>query len=811
MYRLSFWFRWSLRQLRARWVQVAVIALVIAIGTGVYAGLSSTSAWRRVSYDKSYEALNMHDLHVSLPNGSYVDQGVLAGALSAMQHPEWVDQGEERLLQPTQVEASSASDTILVPGTLVGVPTIDGGPKIDSIYVSSGSGLNGSSGAVLEQHFANQYKLTAPGSVKLAGGVPAQYTGIGYSPEYFMVTAGQSNLPTPGDFAVLFMPLDQAQKIAGTTGNVNDLVISLAPGVDRAAAQAEVQQAFASSLPQLAVEVKTKEDDPAYHMLYNDLNSAQGIMLALALLVLLGAAFAAFNLTSRVVEAERREIGISMALGVPRAKIALRPLLMGAEIAGLGIIFGIGMGFLMGALMRPALSSMQPLPIWKTPFQVGPFAAAASIGFLLPFLATAWPVWRAVRVEPVQAIQTGHLASKGGGLAPVFKRFHLPGRSLAQMPLRNVMRAPRRTILTALGIGASIVLLVVILGSLDSFDGILNRVSSEMNRGAPNRIAVILANFQPQNSDLIQTIQANPSVGTAEPVMIGTAQISNGDKELDMMLQALDMSSPVWNPTVNSPADPGGLPGIVLPEKAASDLGLKPGDTLTMTHPYRTGGTTFALKQSEVRLVGLSPMPVRMLAYMDLSTATGLIGLQGFTNGLQIVPAAGQTVNDVKQAIFSLPGVASTQAPSSMLELARDKIRQFSGIFNIIAAFIFLLALLIAFSAASISADEHRRENATMQAYGVRVRSLLRMAVVESGVVGIMGTLVGVGLGFLALGWLLGRMSTVMPDIQVKETLTGASILITFLLGIAATAIAPLFNARKLRKMDIPSTLRVME
>jgi putative ABC transport system permease protein len=484
---------------------------------------------------------------------------------------------------------------------------------------------------------------------------------------------------------------------------------------------------------------------------------------------------------------------------------------MGAEIAGLGIIFGIGMGFLMGTLMRPALSSMQPLPIWKTPFQIGPFAAAASIGFLLPFLATAWPVWRAVRVEPVQAIQTGHLASKGGGLAPVFKRFHLPGRSLAQMPLRNVLRAPRRTILTALGIGAAIVLLVVILGSLDSFDGILNRVSSEMNRGAPDRIAVILANFQPQNSDLIRTIQANPTVGMAEPVMIGTAQISNGDKQLDMMLQAQDMSSPVWHPTINSPADPGGLPGIVLPEKAASDLGIKPGDTLTMTHPYRTGGTTFAFKQSEVRLVGLSPMPVRIMAYMDLSSATGLIGLEGFTNGLQITPAAGQTVYDVKQAIFSLPGVASIQAPSSMLELARDKIRQFSGIFNIIAAFIFLLALLIAFSAASISADEHRREHATMQAYGVRVRSLLRMAVVESGVVGIMGSLVGIGLGFLALGWLLGRMTTVMPDIQVKETVTGATILITFIIGIVATAIAPLFNARKLRKMDVPSTLRVME
>ena len=816
MGRFSFWFRWSLRHLRARWVQVAVIALVIAIGTGIYAALASETSWRRITYDENYAALNAHDLHVSLSAGSYATGGELVGALSGMQHPEWVDTAEERLLQPTQVEASTASDIILVAGRLVGVPTNDGGPKVDGVYVGSGSGLDQPGGAVLGQHLVNQYKLPAEGTVRLAGGVTVPYTGTGHSPEYFLITTGQisggqSSFPTPGDFAVLFMPLDAVQNVAGRPGQVNDLVLRLAPGIDRNAAQAEVEQAFSDRHPQLAVQVTKLEDDPAYQISYNDLNNDRGLMLAIALLVLLGAAFAAFNLASRVVEAERREIGIAMALGVPRTKITLRPLLMGAEIAGLGIIFGIGMGFLMGALLRPVMANAQPLPFWRTPFEVSSFAWAASAGFLLPLLATAWPVWRAVRVQPVQAIQTGHLVSKGGGLAPVFKRFHLPGRSLAQMPLRNILRAPRRTILTVLGIGASIGLLVMTLGVLDSFDAVFDRESSEMNRGAPNWISVTLTNFQPQDSDLIRTIEANPAVGMAKPMMIGTAKISNGDKELDITLQALDMSSPVWNPTVNSPADPAGLPGIVLSEKTAGDLGIKPGDTLTLTHPYRTGETSFATKQSEVRLVGLNPMPVRMMAFMDLSSATSLFGLEGFANGLQVAPAAGKSISDVKQAIFNLPGVASAQAPTALVDLARDEIRRFSGIFRVLAGILFLLALLIAFSSTSISADEHRREYATMQAYGVRVSSLLQMAVVESDVIGVMGWVVGIGLGFFALAWLLGRVGVIIPDIQIKGALTGATILLTFLVGIAATAIAPLFNARKLRKMDIPSTLRIME
>ncbi|MGH9005075.1 MAG: hypothetical protein ACRDYV_18285, partial [Acidimicrobiia bacterium] len=48
-------------------------------------------------------------------------------------------------------------------------------------------------------------------------------------------------------------------------------------------------------------------------------------------LILAGATFGAFNLASRMVEAQRREIGVGMALGWPRHRLAVRPLLVGAR------------------------------------------------------------------------------------------------------------------------------------------------------------------------------------------------------------------------------------------------------------------------------------------------------------------------------------------------------------------------------------------------------------------------------------------------------------------------------------------------
>ena len=45
---------------------MAAIALVIAIGTGTYAGLSSTTRWRMAANEASFGMTNMHDLRVQL-------------------------------------------------------------------------------------------------------------------------------------------------------------------------------------------------------------------------------------------------------------------------------------------------------------------------------------------------------------------------------------------------------------------------------------------------------------------------------------------------------------------------------------------------------------------------------------------------------------------------------------------------------------------------------------------------------------------------------------------------------------------------
>src|SRR5690606_41010000 len=122
---LRLYLRWTWRDLRARWLQVIAIALIIALGTGVHAGLSSMADWRYTSYDASYALLNMYDLRVRLTEGSYVDAETLLDTLDDLPHAHWITAAEPRLILPTLVETGDPSDPILVPGRIIGVDISD--------------------------------------------------------------------------------------------------------------------------------------------------------------------------------------------------------------------------------------------------------------------------------------------------------------------------------------------------------------------------------------------------------------------------------------------------------------------------------------------------------------------------------------------------------------------------------------------------------------------------------------------------------------------------------------------------------------
>ena len=346
------------------------------------------------------------------------------------------------------MDASAGGKTILVPGSLFGVELADDGPPVDRVAPDVGRGLaaaddvtgeDGVATVALEYRFARYHGLAPEGSLVVAGR-PARYVGQASTPEMLVVMTEGGGMMADASFAGVFAGLATAQDLAGMPGLVNDLVVRVRPAADRAAVAADLQRAAATGLPGVGSRVLTRDDDPAYKVIVGDIDTDGQLFAIFAVLILLGAAFATFNLVSRIVEAQRRQIGIGMALGVPSRQLAVRPLLVGAEIATLGVLLGIPVGLAFDAAMLDMLVRLMPLPVFEAPLLPGPFLVAVAVGFVVPSSPPA-PGAPGDRMVAVEVIEAG--PRRSGGRRPASRTAcRCPGDARAA-PVCNVLRARR--------------------------------------------------------------------------------------------------------------------------------------------------------------------------------------------------------------------------------------------------------------------------------------------------------------------------------------------------------------------------------
>jgi putative ABC transport system permease protein len=818
---LGFWLKWSWRDLRARWLQVLAIGIIIALGTGIYASMGGQKVWRKDAYDLSYGRLNMYDIHVELAGDSLVTNEELTDALSGI---EGIATLETRLITPTLVDASHDDEVIMVKGELVGVDVSDGGPHVNSIYVDEDSGRNltsadaGQNVVVVEYKFAQAHDLDPGSPIRVSGDVALDFVGAGHSPEYFMIQGEVGDFFGQENYAVLFVPLETAQKLTGHEGLVNDAVILLEEGADREVVLAEIENRMAEALPDVGISTMFTEDDPIYTLLYQDAEGDQEVWDMISILFLFGAALGAFNLAGRMVESQRREIGIGMALGVTRRWLAFRPLLVGLQIALLGTVFGLIIGTVLIDAFGSVVKSINPLPFWDIKLYMPALIGATLLGIFMPLLATLIPVWRAVRVQPVDAIKSGYLVAKGGGLSKLAHSIPLPGRSFTQMPIKNFLRSPWRSLLTVAGVTIAILLMVTIVGAMDSYVETMDRADDAYRYMAGERYLVTMNFFYPTDNGEVTSISTlttedgTPLFTDLEPALAvgGFASTEAVEEPIEMLVELHDMETALWVPALKEGSLTTDGPGIVISEKAAEDLGVTVGDTITLEHPQRQGLLAFRFVETEVTVAGIHDNPLRPLAYMELSNAA-IMGLEDTTNLLVLNPTEGVTETDVKLALLDHPGVISVKPIGDFAKTVEQLLELITGMLAIAQVIALFLAFLIAFLSTSISVDERMREIATMFAFGLRIRTVSRMQMIENFIIGVLGTGLGIVLGWGILGALFVRAEEQTPDIGFVITVYPQTIILAAVLGVLVVTLTPIFSIRRMRRMDIPSTLRVME
>jgi len=117
------------------------------------------------------------------------------------------------------------------------------------------------------------------------------------------------------------------------------------------------------------------------------------------LLVVLVAAIGLFSVVSYLVTQRTHELGVRIALGARRGQV-LRLIMGGAlRTALIGAVLGGVLSVAIGPTLQPLLfdnAARDPLLL-----------AGVAIGLLaVAVVASAWPAWRATRVDPLLALRS---------------------------------------------------------------------------------------------------------------------------------------------------------------------------------------------------------------------------------------------------------------------------------------------------------------------------------------------------------------------------------------------------------------------
>ncbi len=825
-----------LRDLRFSPLMFTGIVLLAAMGVALFVASYSLYLNLGTSYELSYEKLNLADFSVAL-------QSAPQGVIWQLRRIPGVLRVEGRTVKDMEIDLPDSSNR-KVTGRVISLPA-SGEPNINQLKLISGSypRRRTSREVLLEASFAKFHKLK-PGEyirlVILDDKLRFRVAGIVQSPEYiYVVQSRESPMVTPRTFGVMWAREGIVDELFGTSGSVNDVGFRMAPGANRRSAM----NAAAKILrPYGADEPIPQEDQPSAEFLRLDLIGLQALAFFFPVLFLTISSLSIYNLLARIVHSQRNQIGFLRAIGFSRTAVGLHYL-------GFSLLVGIGgglvggpVGHYLGRLITGFYTGFIEVPY----FDLTPRWWIAGVGLAMTtavsVVAGVIPARAAARLAPAQAIAVEVPAM---ARVPILER-RVPalGRLslLSRLPLRNIMRAPRRTLSTVAGIASAATLILVSSGLLDSSDAAIDfyfRYSMHYD--------IFAGYLHPTTELALQRIRHWKGVKRVEPVLLVPAKLVRGDKSQIAALYGVPPGG-----TLYTIAGQGGGrvrvrgSGLIVPDSITRKLGLRRGGTVRLTLPKRTiseaaeqlmveGPTgTGALRQMltaqsfsrsvlsssralleakmdrRVRVSDISYQPVGGLLFASIDEVRRWYG-----RALELPPAAVTAVaisvdqkyiDSVRRELNKLKGIASVEVVRDFEEEI-EKMRASSNIFFIsMLSFSIGLAAIIVLNSTLMNLIERTREIATLRTLGVGIRAIAAMTTVETMLCYLLGIVIGLAVGTWLAREFVGlyesesfNMRAVIYDRTYLLTIFGilATVLVAQLPGIALVRRTDLTKATK--------------
>lgn len=277
--------------------------------------------------------------------------------------------------------------------------------------------------------------------------------------------------------------------------------------------------------PYHVVGLTAGRDEPSAAALDLEIGDMGKLAMFFAVLLLVVASLAIYITMTQIVFSQQRQIGVTRAVGYGRNSVTTHYLGYGLVLGIVGGAIGVACGYLLSLLFIHIYAGIFDLPLIKVSLSWSITAAALGVGVVFSIIGALVPARHAVTMKPAEAMRSEAGTSLGiirhhkhPGLAA---RLGLPG--WLRITFRNIGRNRRRTLLTILGVVATLTLLVTATGGKDSVDYGLEKYLHGVLRWD-----TAVAFSEPIGPDVLAGVRAIKGVTAAEPAIDVPARLTAG-------------------------------------------------------------------------------------------------------------------------------------------------------------------------------------------------------------------------------------------------------------------------------------------
>ena len=687
------------RDLRLLWSQALTIALVVASGIGGFLAMLSAVDSLSRARDDFYREGRFGDVFAAVrraPESMVPRLAALPGVIDVQTTVEAM----------TRVTVPGSIDPVM--GQLIGLDP-QRSPRLNRVLLRSGRWAEGGSrGGELEtvvtESFAQAHKLGPGESVSaLVNGKrrTLRITGTALSPEY--IFGGMMGVPDLRSFGVFWLNRDELAAALDMAGAFTRVTLKLAPDASLSAAIDAVTRQLA---PLGGSPAHGRDEQASHAMLDNEIREQRVLGTVLPAIFLAVAGFLLHVVTARLVATQREQVATLKALGYPNRRIALHYLKLVAPMVGGGYLLGLLLGYVLGEGLTRLYAEFFHFPSFGHRIPLALAAGALAMVALTAVLGTLTAIAATVRLSPAEAMQP---PAPGHYRRALLER--MPWIRLTpalRMMLRNIERKPLRAAVTTGGIAAAVA--IVIMGNFfrDAMEAIIHTQFDLAMRGD----LIVWANDQ-VDEGAARELARLPSVLQVESGYRVAVRFIHGSRSENGLLDGL-ASSPQLQRVVDVDRKVAfaGTYGVLMTDRLADKLGVKPGDTVTLqVREGRRQERQVVVERTVRDMMGLN-------SFMERTELLRLLGEGNVANNFSLRVESG-ALPRVLEATREFPRIAGAFSKATMLRNMQEvSARNILIMSSILTVFAVVIAVSVVYNSARIALAERTWELASLRVLG---------------------------------------------------------------------------------------------